>query len=157
MPVAGFARQLPAPRGGQAVVLGAAIVLRQAPLRRDEAFLLELQEGGVEGAVIEGQAVLAGLLDAAIDAVAVEGPEDLEGFEDHQGQSALFDVQLLCHTPVLWDTHSTVTPQSGFRQAPGRADGCCSAATSSSDRPLRRRTETQRPAPAAALRRSQRG
>ena len=99
MPFARFARQLLAPRGGERVVLRAAIVLGLAPLRVDEPFLLELEERGVERAVVEREAVLARLLDAASDAVAVQRSEHLEGLEDHQGERALLHVQFLRHCP----------------------------------------------------------
>src|SRR5579859_1626872 len=67
---------LPA-RGAQRVELRAPVVFRLAPFGRDEPFLLELQEGGVERAVVEFEAVAAGLFDAARDAVPVQGAESL--------------------------------------------------------------------------------
>ena len=99
VPFARFARELLPPRGGERIELRAAIVLGLAPLGRDESLLLELEQGGVERAVVERQAVLARFLDAARDAVAVQGPEDLEGLEDHQGEGALLHVELLRHVP----------------------------------------------------------
>ena len=95
MPFARLARQLLAPRGGERVVLRAAVVLGLAPFRLDEPFLLQLEQRGVERAVVEREAVLARLLDAARDAVAVQRPEHLEGLEDHQGEGALLHVQLV--------------------------------------------------------------
>ena len=50
MPFPGFARQLPAPRGGERVVLGAAIVLGLAPRGGDKTLLFELEERGVQRA-----------------------------------------------------------------------------------------------------------
>src|SRR5688572_11986106 len=97
MPFAGFTRQLLAPRGGERIELRATIVLGLAPLCLDEPLLLELEERGVERAVVEAEAVLARLLDAASDAVAVERTEDFEGLENHQGERALLDVQLVSH------------------------------------------------------------
>ena len=99
MPFAGFARELLAPRGGERIELRATIVLGLAPLRRDEPLLLELEERGVQRAVVEREAVLARLLDAARDAVAVKRSEDLEGSENHQGERALLHVQFLRHVP----------------------------------------------------------
>src|SRR5208337_615229 len=75
------------------VILGFAIVVGDAPLGGDVAFLLEFEEGGVEGAVIDGEEVAAGLLDAAGDAIAVERAESLQSLQDHQGQGALPDVR----------------------------------------------------------------
>src|SRR6266566_1243064 len=103
MPFAGFARQLLAPRGGEGVVLGAAIILGLTPFRFDESLLLELEERGVQGAVVEREAVFARLLDAASDAIAVKRPEYVEGFENHQGERALLHVQLLGHGPSYWN------------------------------------------------------
>src|SRR5687767_7118592 len=99
MPFAGLAGQLLAPRGGERIELRATIVLGLAPLRGDEPLLLELEERGVQRAVVEREAVLARLLDAAGDAVAVEGAEHLEGAEDHQGERALLHVELVRHAP----------------------------------------------------------
>src|SRR5439155_4584119 len=105
MPFAGFARQLLASRGGERVVLGAAIVLGLAPLRFDKPLLLELEQRRVQRAVVEREAVLAGLLDAAGDAVPVKRPEYLEGSENHQGERALLHIQLRRHIRVLWVSH----------------------------------------------------
>src|SRR5215208_5886470 len=99
MPFAGLARQLLAPRGGERIELGATIVLGRAPLRGDEPLLFELEERGVERPVVEREAVLARLLDAARDAVAVKRPEYVEGGENHQGERALLHFQLLGHVP----------------------------------------------------------
>src|SRR5688572_17123266 len=115
MPVTGFAGELPAPRGGEGVVLRAAVVLRWPPLRLDEPLLLQLEERGVQGAVIERQAVLARLLDAARDAVTVQGAEHVEGPQNHQRERALLHVQFVRHDIFLWDTYMTITshPRSG--------------------------------------------
>src|SRR5215470_17952922 len=124
MPFACFARELLPPGGGERVVLGAAIVLGLPPLGDDEPLLLKLEQRGIERAVVERESVLAGLLDAARDAVTVEGPETLQRFEDHQGKGALLDFELLGHGPVLWDTHSTVMSRGGARNSRLRAAGC---------------------------------
>ena len=58
VPFAGFARQLLAPGGGERVVLRATVVLGLAPLGRDEPLLLELEERGVQRAVVEGDRFL---------------------------------------------------------------------------------------------------
>ena len=42
--------------------------------------------------MVDGEEIAADLLDAACEAVAVEGAEDVEGFEDHQSEGALEDV-----------------------------------------------------------------
>src|SRR3954464_1207092 len=78
VPFARFPLQLLPSHGGQGVVLGPAVVLRLPPLGLDGPFLLELEQGGVERAVIELQAMLARLLDAPRNAVAVQRPEDVD-------------------------------------------------------------------------------
>src|SRR5690348_3096362 len=107
IPFAGFARELLPPSGGKPVILGAAIVLGLPPFRLDEAFLLELEQGGIEGAVVEREAILTGLLDATCDAVAVQRAKAFECLEDHEGEGALLDFEL-AHRGVLWDSHITV-------------------------------------------------
>ena len=74
------------------VEFGASVVVRLAPLGGDVALLIEFEEGRINSAVIYGEAIAAGLFDAAGDAVAVKRAEGFEGLEDHQGQSALPDV-----------------------------------------------------------------
>ncbi len=76
--------ELSAACSGELVELGFAVVLGYAPLGGDGAFLLEFEEGWVEGSVVEREDVSAGLLDAAGDAVAVEWTHGFEGLEDHQ-------------------------------------------------------------------------
>ena len=70
------------------VELGAAIILRYAPFRRNGAFLFQLEEDRVERAVVDGQQVLAGLLDSARDAIPVLRAHGIERFEDHQTPSS---------------------------------------------------------------------
>ena len=116
----GFPRQLLPAGGGQRIELGPAVVLRPAPLGRDEALLLQLEQRGVEGAVVEGEPVPAGLLDPAGDSVAVERPEDLEGPEDHQGQGALLDIQFFGHgsCPMGFPYDSSAPAPPGREGAP---------------------------------------
>src|SRR4051812_43907555 len=97
VPLAGLARELLPARRGERVVLRAAVVLGLAPLGDDETLLLELEQGGIEGAVVERKPILAGLFDAPGDAVAVERPEHLECFENHEGEGALFDFEFVRH------------------------------------------------------------
>src|SRR5688500_12852016 len=102
MPLMGFAGQLLATSGRQRVVLRSPVVLGLPPLSGDEPLLLELDEGGIERAVVERQPILARLLDPAGDPVAVQGAKDLEGRENHEGQRALLHVQLLRHGLSYW-------------------------------------------------------
>src|SRR5271156_5006255 len=57
--------------GGQAVVAGAAIVLRGAPLGADPAVLLHAMEGGIEGAFFDAEDVFGNQLDMESNAVAM--------------------------------------------------------------------------------------
>ncbi len=89
MPVAGFGGELALAGFGEGVEFGFAVVFGGAPFGGDGPGLFEFEEDGVEGALVDGEEVGAGLFDAAGDAVVVEGAEGLEGFEDHEGEGAL--------------------------------------------------------------------
>jgi hypothetical protein len=56
--------------------------------------LLEADERGVDGALVEEDFVAADLLDAAGDAVAVETAHGVEGLEDHEVEGALEEFEL---------------------------------------------------------------
>ena len=84
-------------RAGQLVELRLPVVLGDAPLGPDIAFLLELEQRRIERAVIEQQPIAAGLLDPAGNAVAVLRPHRLEGLQDHERERALPDVGLVSH------------------------------------------------------------
>jgi hypothetical protein len=92
LPVVGFGLKGFAAGFGEVVEAGAAIVVGGAPFGFDGAFLFEFEEDRVERALIDGEEVAADLFNAAGKAVAVERAEDVEGFEDHEGESALEDV-----------------------------------------------------------------
>jgi hypothetical protein len=47
-------------------------------------FLLQLQQYGIESALIHGEHVSIDLLDAPGEAVAVQGTQNIESLEDHQ-------------------------------------------------------------------------
>ena len=89
LPLAGFGGELALAGFGEGVELGFAVIFGGAPFGGDGAGLFEFEEDGVEGALVDGEEVGAGLFDASGDAVAVEGAEGLEGFEDHEGEGAL--------------------------------------------------------------------
>ena len=55
LPVAGFRPQLLPAGRGNAIEAGPAVVFRCAPLRSDRAFMLQLQQQGIERALIHGQ------------------------------------------------------------------------------------------------------
>ena len=80
MPVGGVFRPLLPAGAGDGVVLGFAIVVGGAPFGGDPAALLEADERGVDGALVEEDFVAAGLFDAAGYAVAVQGAHGRRGF-----------------------------------------------------------------------------
>jgi len=59
--------------------------------------MLQLEQQGIEGALVDGEEISADLLDAAGDAVAVLVSEEIECLEDHQGKRTLQDVGLFLH------------------------------------------------------------
>src|SRR5687767_16004544 len=89
LPLSNLGGNLLPSRTRQPVELRLAIVFGHTPLGGDGAFLLELQEGGVERAVVEGEPVAAGLLNPAGDAVTMERPQGFERLQHHQRQRAL--------------------------------------------------------------------
>ena len=76
------------------VELGFAIVAGDAPSGGDEAGLFQPNESGIDGALIEQNFVAADLFDTAGDAVAVERTHGGEGFEDHEIEGSLEEVEL---------------------------------------------------------------
>src|SRR5439155_17296848 len=54
LPIACFPFELLAARTREFVILRLAIIVRDAPLRSDVAFLFELQQRGIERAVVNG-------------------------------------------------------------------------------------------------------
>src|SRR5262252_9207554 len=63
LPFSFLHRELLLAGSGNAVELGLAIVLRNTPFRGDRSFLLQFQQDGIQRSVIDGEQVLAGLLD----------------------------------------------------------------------------------------------
>lgn len=92
-PVGDVAVELGASGDGDGVELGLALVVGDAPLGGDPTALLEADEGGVDGALVEEDFVAGNLLDAACDAVAMEGSKGGEGLEDHEVQGALEEFE----------------------------------------------------------------
>src|SRR5713226_803751 len=97
LPLARFALQLLLAGARQFVVFGFAVVVGDAPLRADVAFLLEFQQRRIQRAIIHGQQVAAGLLDAPSDAVSVQRAQGIQCFQHHQRQRSLPDVFFLGH------------------------------------------------------------
>lgn len=104
---------------GEVVEAGATIVVGRAPFGFDSAFLLEFEKDGVERALIDGEEIAADLLDAAGEAVAVKRAEDVESFEDHEGEGALEDVGFfVCRRHLGIQQKDDMGPL-------GKQQGCC--------------------------------
>src|SRR5262249_28227441 len=97
VPFAGFALNLLLAGTRQAVIARAAIVLRNSPLGGDVPLLLELEQRGIERAVVDGKKIPTGLLDSACNAIPVQRAHAFQGFENHQSQCALPDVFAFAH------------------------------------------------------------
>ena len=82
---------------GDPIEFGAAIILRYTPFGSDRAFLFEFEENWVKRSMVDGQQVVAGLLDAPRDAISVLGTHGIERFEDHESECALPDIGLCSH------------------------------------------------------------
>ena len=93
LPVGGVFLKLLAAAAGDGVELGLAIVVGGAPFGVDPSALLEADEGGVDGALVEQDLVSAGLLNAAGNAVAVLSAHGGEGLQDHQVQGTLQEIE----------------------------------------------------------------
>ena len=63
------------------------------PIGRDPSALLQTDERGVDGALVEQDFVSAGLLNAPGNAVAVLRAHGGEGLQHHQVQRALQEIQ----------------------------------------------------------------
>src|SRR5688500_4884647 len=66
-PLGGLGAQRARAEGGEAVVLGLAVVLGDAPLAGDEAAILEADEGGVDGPLADVERVPRQVADALGD------------------------------------------------------------------------------------------
>ena len=93
LPVGGVSASCLRPALSDGVELGLAIVAGGAPLGRNPSALLQADERGVDGALVQQDFVAADLLNAARDAVAVQRAHGGEGLQDHQVQRALQKIQ----------------------------------------------------------------
>src|SRR5215469_16667536 len=89
LPILGFFVELPATRRGDGVELCLAIVVGDTPTRLDPAALLEPEQRGVDGALVHLEEIAADLFEPPGDPEAVQRPEDIEGFEDHEIERSL--------------------------------------------------------------------
>src|SRR5262249_29799539 len=69
-----FAQSLP-PGGSQAVESGLALVFAFAPVRCDQALMLQTVECGIEGTLSDLQGILRNLLNPQEHAITVQRPE----------------------------------------------------------------------------------
>src|SRR5262249_3266722 len=95
-PVRGLGVELPAAEPRQRVELRAAVVLGLLPLRVDPALLLELVEGGGEGALAHLKDVRRERAQAPADRPPVHGLES-EDLQQEKVEGALDEVGRLAH------------------------------------------------------------
>src|SRR5665213_176013 len=108
----GFQVQLRAPFRRQRVVFGAAVFLRQPPVRRNPAAILEPVERGVKRTLFYTQDIVSGLLEPPSNGVPVRGPPT-DGFEDEKVERAAQDFDAVFgHGPIgfLGETNDMKTP-----------------------------------------------
>src|ERR1700680_5184476 len=86
---------LPA-RARQRVILGLAIVVRDAPLRADPPALLQPQQRRVQRPLVQLQQVLGNLLNALRDTIAVQRPKRIKRLQHNQIQGSLQDLTSRC-------------------------------------------------------------
>src|SRR4029453_5500912 len=96
-PMAGLDPERATSSACQPVEARLAVLLGGAPLGRDRALLLELQQYRIQTPLIHGKKISADLLDAPGDTIAMERSQHIERLEDHQRQGALPNVGLFLH------------------------------------------------------------
>src|SRR5262245_30890665 len=96
VPVSGFDLELLSAGACERIELRPAIVLARPPLGADPAFLLELVEGGIEGAVADLEDVGRQLLEPQPEGPAIHRFER-EHLENEEVQRALNEVVRLAH------------------------------------------------------------
>src|SRR5262245_14524501 len=74
LPYRHIAPQPPAAQGGQAVVLGATVVFREAPFGGDHAAVFETMERLIEGRILNRQDAVGTFANPSRDLVAVRRP-----------------------------------------------------------------------------------
>ena len=97
--------QLLSSRPCQAIETRPAVVLRCAPLGRNRALMLQLEQDGIQSALVDGQKISADLLDPPRDPIAMLWPQHIQRFQDHQPQRALQYICFLFHCFALLVSH----------------------------------------------------
>ena len=93
--------KLLAARASNAIEARLPVILGRTPIGGDGAFVFELEQKGIEGALIDGKQIAADLLDAACDAISVQRAERIERLQHHQRERALLNVFFLSHPAPL--------------------------------------------------------
>jgi hypothetical protein len=125
-PILRIARQLLPAAAGDGVVLGLAVVVRGAPRGGDPAAVLQTDERGVDGALVEQDGVARDLLNAARDAVAVLLTHGRESLQHHEIEGSLKQIEFGVghflgspvygpheYTKLLWECHMGVYAHAG--------------------------------------------
>src|ERR1700743_988620 len=94
LPVRGVFAQLPLPCSRDRIEFRLAIVIRDAPLGRNPAFLLQTYKRGIDRSLVEQHAILAHLLNPARNSVSMLRTHHGERLQYHQVQRTLHQVQL---------------------------------------------------------------
>src|SRR5581483_1061725 len=93
--------ELLAPGARHAIETGAAVIFRGPPVRSNRTLLFQFEQQRIQGSLIERELISADLLDPPSDAVTVQGTQNIESLQDHECESALLDVFLLCSHDLL--------------------------------------------------------
>src|SRR5262245_37126214 len=92
--------QLSASSFGDRIELRTPVALRRTPFRPDPALARQAQQRREYCARVQPEQGVADLFDASCDSIPVLRAQRIEGFEDHQVESALQDFR-----PFLWHGH----------------------------------------------------
>src|SRR5207249_3939134 len=92
-PTLGLQPQLFAPPARESIEARLAVILGGAPSGSDRTLLLELQQDGIQGPLVDGEKISADLLDAPGDPVAMQGAENIQSLKHHQRQRALSNIR----------------------------------------------------------------
>src|SRR5687768_17650225 len=84
----------------------AAIVLRESPLRRDPAVVLEPPQGRVERALLDAKDVVGGAFHPPRDAVAVSRPAE-QRLQDQNGERPLQQITGVGAHGFPWQDYGT--------------------------------------------------
>ena len=92
-PYGGLGAELLSSLGGELVVLGFAVVLRESPLGLEESAFLHAMERGIEGAFFDLESLVGGVADPGGDGVSVSRSPG-QGLEDEEIEGPLKEVEI---------------------------------------------------------------